>query len=911
MDLSRQEYPTLVATLHPGQATTILSDRIRVIHKINADIADYLQERRRVEEAYAQGLRKLAHRPQLDNGAALGIFQIPWQRIISATETLAVSHETLANKIEEDVERPLREFGSKNPEMNSMPGIQSNLAGLAKNVETAQKKVDKARAKGAKGADKLSNEIANAEEVHRQWESRAPFVYEQLQAADETRLNHLRDVLTQLETHELDQVERGRQAAESCLNILLNVETADEIKTFAAKMAGPRVPVTQVIARSQTDRAETPSTIEPSSERTQSAPVERHYSTHTTEAPLPPPPRIQDDAASQLSETSERPTVAQTSQEAQPWHTPLGGLRRLGTVMNRRKSIVGPLTGTFDRKAEKKRSPFAAFKRADTSRDMQIPESPPLTATGRPGTSYTDRSSLRDSSVSQDHAGLDIAATVSEAHPERPRNGAASASLESANNRVDQVNYQPAIQNLQMQQPLTVLSHLQPHVDSEGFTQRPATIDEITRAQNEAAGLDESGLNLTIRDQPIFEDESQAKQAMDDMANTLRMRAPQTGTRRNAGTIRGRRDVRNTMFIVSPGNELPPSSAGSGSQPPNSPLRNMTSPSIAPSTATDDHTMSDTTSVRSGHTMHGPGASIHPDLYESGLNASVIETINAWFSEGNVTKSSVVGELALVNNATPGHAIERTRIRLNNFQMLEKVAANPHFVQEVSKDAGDDKRGEYDIQLGSISRPMPTVAFKYQLHVDPTTPSAYCPVIFRPVWNLEELQASAIIYYTLNPSFMSHKSKSITLKNLVLTINLDTATEDKTTKQPRESVAHAITAAMYPNIGATFRRKTSTVTWRIPELEVKAATTPDVDSKFLVRFVTSTPGPRKGTVEAKFELRGAESASQLGISRAASDEEQKEADPFADGDRELPLFATSWLGVPTTRKLISGKYVSS
>lgn len=30
-------------------------------------------------------------------------------------------------------------------------------------------------------------------------------------------------------------------------------------------------------------------------------------------------------------------------------------------------------------------------------------------------------------------------------------------------------------------------------------------------------------MNLTIRDQPIFEDENQAQQAMDDMANTLRM----------------------------------------------------------------------------------------------------------------------------------------------------------------------------------------------------------------------------------------------------------------------------------------------------------------------------------------------------------------------------------------------------
>jgi hypothetical protein len=72
MDLSRQEYPALLASLQPSQATNVLNDRIRLINKVHADIADWLQERRRVEEAYAQGLRKLASRPQLDNGAALG-----------------------------------------------------------------------------------------------------------------------------------------------------------------------------------------------------------------------------------------------------------------------------------------------------------------------------------------------------------------------------------------------------------------------------------------------------------------------------------------------------------------------------------------------------------------------------------------------------------------------------------------------------------------------------------------------------------------------------------------------------------------------------------------------------------------------------------------------------------------------
>lgn len=335
-----------------------------------------------------------------------------------------MSHETLATKIEEDVERPLREYSNKNRDMQSMPDIQSNLAGLAKNIDMAQKKVDKAKGKGAKGASNLSSAIAAAEEVNQQWESRAPFVYEQLQVADEGRLNHLRDVLTQLQTHEVDQVERCRQAAESCLNVLLNVETADEIKTFAAKMIGNRVPLSPVTSRRQNSQAESLSAVPAAATPPPVA------------APLASLPHIQDDAASQRSERLETPapaapvqtppgeliTIEKTScpvkiqtdilfsvpaPEPVPRHTPLGGLRRLGTVMNRRKSVIPPTVGSFDRKAEKKhRSPFASFKRSDSSREMQIPESPPSTA-DRPGTSMTEESSLRNPSVSHNHNGAD------------------------------------------------------------------------------------------------------------------------------------------------------------------------------------------------------------------------------------------------------------------------------------------------------------------------------------------------------------------------------------------------------------------------------------------------------------------------------------------------------------------------
>lgn len=221
----------------------------------------------------------------LQNGSS--IFQLPWNRITSATEALAASHEVLAAKIEEDVERPLREYGSRNQELSAMPTVHSDLTSLAKALDAAQKKLEKAKEKGAKGADKVAAAVATVTEATQQWESRAPFVFEQLQAIDESRLNHLRDVLTQLQTHEVDQIERSRQTAESCLNVLLNVQTEDEIKTFAAKLNGGREPI---LTRNNSVAA---------------API-TPAAAPSSEADLPPPPRIQDDAASQHSNRSGR-----------------------------------------------------------------------------------------------------------------------------------------------------------------------------------------------------------------------------------------------------------------------------------------------------------------------------------------------------------------------------------------------------------------------------------------------------------------------------------------------------------------------------------------------------------------------------------------------------------------------------
>lgn len=212
------------------------------------------------------------------------IFQVPWQRIISATESLAQSHETLAQEIEADVERPLREYATRNQEMQAMLKIQNDLAALAKELQTAQKKVDKLKEKGPKAAGKTSVAVSAAEDVNQQWESRAPYAFEKLQAIDENRINHLRDVLTQFETHEVDQIERNRHAAEGCLNVLLNIETAEEIRMFAAKVSGR-----QSTNLKRQDVVGAGSGFASASTSASAA------------ATLPPPPKIHDDDSSQHS----------------------------------------------------------------------------------------------------------------------------------------------------------------------------------------------------------------------------------------------------------------------------------------------------------------------------------------------------------------------------------------------------------------------------------------------------------------------------------------------------------------------------------------------------------------------------------------------------------------------------------
>ncbi|KAL9576736.1 MAG: hypothetical protein Q9212_006857, partial [Teloschistes hypoglaucus] len=643
MELSRQEYPALLQSLDPNQAVAILEDRVRLVGKVNTDIAEWLSERRRVEDAYVQGLKKLGARHPQTASSELG-----------STDSLARSHATFAHRMEADVERPLREYQKGSREMQAMSTIQGNLAAVARELDTAQKRVEKV--KGGKSfatASKLADATASVETLRREWDSQAPYVFEQLQALDENRINHLRDVLTQLQTHEVDQVERNRLSAEGCLNVLLNVDTAEEISTFVARSSSGPPTMQQAPIRSRQTSANLLST--------------------------PTPSRTQDDRASEISATSEGNLRSGSASGPPPPATPERkargfGLRRLGTVMGRRKDSKN----TDDRppSPEKRSRPIlSGLRRGTSSKNMQTIPSPDEESMPMPKSPPQ-----RESSSPHPIRSQTVAASPSPPEPRRTSGRVNGDTIQPAPTRSSSLPYPNGIpvsgSQVEEQPPIPPPPPSQIQRDTEGFNVAPPAVDEISRAQQEAAASepDQPQFRLDIRSEPIHEEGLDAHSALSNMANTLRTQAQSIPTPRKPSTNRGRRDVRNTVFVPSPQSSDVPSF---GESPASS--QGIFSSGKANSPSSELMQGSDARSIRSAHSvttsLAQTAAAKHPEMTEPGLNASVVETVSAWFSAGQVTRAVVIGELALAhnnNNPLSSNDNATETIRLENFPVLEK-----------------------------------------------------------------------------------------------------------------------------------------------------------------------------------------------------------------------------------------------
>ncbi|KAF2402419.1 hypothetical protein EJ06DRAFT_507266 [Trichodelitschia bisporula] len=903
MDLSRQEYPSILAHLNPSQSVKLLNDRLKHINKLNTDIADWLQERRRLEESYANGLRKLAQRQLADEGSDLGIFTTPWQKIISSLQATAESHYALAQNIEADVERPLRDFAASNRDVQAMNNITSNLQTIAKDFDSANRKAEKLREKGGKAAaGKVATAASDVESAQGQWESQAPYVFERLQAVDESRVDHLRNLLTQYQTHVIESTSTGSNAAEACLNALLNVQTADEIKTFAMRFTQNR-PSTGGRQRSAAGST---------------GPVTPIGSTLAA----PSPSHHDDDGSQRSSSFQDRPDKARPS---------FGGLKRLGTVIGRRRQSTHPYGPSMSPERKKSSSNignafghFGKKKEAHQPADSQLAP-PPAQAQAE----SSPRPSDSMPSPELEHAA-----------PERV-NGTTTL-LES----VAESDTLPGLSNGTQDAPPKLQEPLQPTpaftpvpepAKSAEAISPPSGLDAMTAALDEAAALNESSqpsFKLDIRNAPIEEEDADASVAVANVANALRAQA---APRRNLGTVRGRRD-RNTILVMNtqtpvleppradspaPNSAPLPASVPASSSLPTSPATlpltplpltpSATPPAQQsqfklphrPTLGTEDHTMSDTHSIRSGRSVSSSLSTIkHPDMHDPGLNASIVETVSTWFKDGVVTRTVVLGELALAYNpADWTEPLGTDTIRLENFSALEKVAPNPAFIEAVP-----DSPGSFHVTRSNILKTA--VAFKYQVRLSEPTYATYAPILITSAWKVELSQASVLLHYSFNPAFadqLEEGATSVTLSDVVLMAHLDpSGARSKSCKSMN---------------GGIFARERNMVYWRLGEVTL----THDEPAKALrARFFTETEA-KPGNVEARWTIPSERVAklgtgAGLGVStidvpkvvQETETEGDGEADPFADEGVPIPRTpVVVWKKLEAIKRWRSGTYVSA
>ena len=186
----------------------------------------------------------------------------------------------------------------------------------------------------------------------------------------------------------------------------------------------------------------------------------------------------------------------------------------------------------------------------------------------------------------------------------------------------------------------------EPGKDAEGFNIPAPALDPISAAQKEATGDEsEPAFKLSIQQEPIAEEDPEEREAaLSKFTNSLSAMGMPA---RRSSTIRGRRDVRNTIYVPAPVSE------GSASSSPFPPISSGPSSTVKPPVLASESSVagtSDTHSIRSSNSLGSVVHHKHPDMHEPGLNSSVMETISATFAAGEIKTVKVNGEIAFAYN---------------------------------------------------------------------------------------------------------------------------------------------------------------------------------------------------------------------------------------------------------------------
>lgn len=773
--------------------------------------------------------------------------------------------------------------------MQNISTIQANLQNMAKELDDAQKKSEALNRKAGKtSAAKIDQAASRLESANNQWDSQAPFIFETLQALDETRLNQLRDVMTQYGTYEGEQAQQKQSDAESVLNSLLDYHTSNEIQAYVARVTNGKP---KVQGRTQLTTTRTSSSFGGASPSLAPPPIVNPPNNTAASDD----PRRQDDARSDHSGLREEKGGENKLRS------------RIGTMLGRRRqSIHGGFGQLSPSKGPFGRAPRSSHGLSPRASSSHLGESNKLPSLAERPNSPDEFPRMSGTQESTSHEGINgirggNAADTSTDPTSSRVNGTASKIP------TDVLNVPPP--------PGPPPSQREPEKDAEGFNVPVASDDPISAAQREAAGTiyeeGEPAFKLNIQKEPVAnEDPEEREAAISNFSNTLSALGVPT---RKTGTVRGRRDVRNTIYIPAPLSETTPFQPVSEDKPtaftpPAHVIAALSKPSPVAALASDPSVTgtSDTQSIRSSNSLSNAPQFKHPDMHEPGLNSSVIETISATFEGGQVKTSKVSGEIAFSFNPTdpsnthskfyrPGissAADFRTAhqvIRVNNFPALDVIGPNRIFVSNHTPDQPD----QFTLDLSHLRQAQATVGFSYRLHVDPELPPKdLVPVLLNPTWKPQGDKLGLLLQYKLNPTFKF--GGSVTLRNVVFLAAYNGKASGAQTKP-----------------SGTHLKDRHLVYWRLGDVTLDASQ----DWQKIVCRIIGEAGvePKAGTIEARWEYSyGSQTSNGISVSRLeerkGKEVELNDDDPFADAGVSDKSEGARWVDVPAVKKLVSGKY---
>lgn len=236
-------------------------------------------------------------------------------------------------------------------------------------------------------------------------------------------------------------------------------------------------------------------------------------------------------------------------------------------------------------------------------------------------------------------------------------------------------------------------------------------------------------------------------------------------------------------------------------------------------------------------------------------------------------------------------ATEHETVRLNNLSSLATIGPNRLFVSNVAT-APD----QFSLDVSHLAVTAP--AFTYRVHADDdaTSFASHCPVLMSVAWKPQGDKLGLVLLFNVNPA--SCLPRPVKLANVIVIATYEGARASGVQSKP----------------SGTHLKDRHTVYWRLGEVNLS-----ETPSKIICRIIgEQNAEPQPGRVELRWEYHPTSSfaegdllGSRISVSRLAEskgkgkEKEVDEDDPFADASSAE---GKSWVDVPLTTRLMSGKY---